>query len=46
MILKCKRCGRVWDYKGKSNWYTNCPTCRTTVRVREYKGEENKEEAH
>jgi len=33
MWLKCKRCQREWDYKGNSKWYTNCPQCRTCVKV-------------
>lgn len=33
MILKCKRCKYVWDYKGKSKWYTSCPRCKTTIKT-------------
>jgi endogenous inhibitor of DNA gyrase (YacG/DUF329 family) len=35
--LKCKRCGRVWDYKGAyQNFpfaYVTCPVCRTSVKI-------------
>src|SRR5487761_635212 len=34
LVLYCKRCAYFWDYKGKSQWYTSCPRCKTTVRVR------------
>ncbi len=34
MKLNCQRCGREWDYKGKSEWFTSCPTCRTSIKVK------------
>jgi predicted nucleotidyltransferase len=34
MLLRCGRCGYGWEYKGKSEWYTSCPRCRTSVKVR------------
>ena len=33
MILKCKRCKTVWDYKGKNKYYATCPHCLNKVRV-------------
>ena len=35
MKLKCQRCGYEWDYKGKSKWYTSCPKCKTSVKIKE-----------
>lgn len=31
---KCKRCGHEWDYTGNSEWYTSCPKCRTSIKVK------------
>ena len=31
---KCNRCGHGWNYKGKSEWYTSCPRCKTSIKVR------------
>lgn len=33
MFLKCKRCEKEWDYKGKNEYYATCPRCLTKVRV-------------
>jgi len=35
MKLKCQRCGREWDYKGKKKWFTSCPDCKTSVKIKE-----------
>jgi len=32
--LKCKRCGRGWNYKGDKKYYASCPECRTSVKIR------------
>ncbi len=32
--LTCKRCKHTWPYTGKSEWYTSCPRCKTSVRVK------------
>jgi len=32
--MKCQRCGHMWDYTGKSKWYTSCPRCRTSVKAK------------
>jgi len=39
MILKCKRCGNAWDYKGKYNTemtniatYVSCSKCHALVK--------------
>lgn len=31
--LKCKKCGRLWDYKGEKKFYTSCPDCKTSVKI-------------
>ena len=38
---KCKRCGHEWDYKGKSEYYTTCPKCKTSINVRKKEGGKN-----
>ena len=32
--LRCQRCFHEWEYGGKNPYFTLCPHCRTTVRVR------------
>ena len=39
MKLKCEKCGYIWDYNGKSNYYATCPMCMHKVKVNEYKRE-------
>ena len=34
VVLRCKRCDREWNYKGKAVYYTSCPICKTSVRVK------------
>ena len=40
--LKCKRCGKEWDYKGEKrpndsfNRWTTCPNCLTSVKIKEF----------
>jgi acetyl-CoA carboxylase beta subunit len=31
--LKCKKCGKEWDYTGKMSVYATCPNCRSLVRI-------------
>ena len=26
--LQCKKCGYIWGYDGKSEYYTSCPRCK------------------
>ena len=39
MEMKCQRCKHEWNYDGKIrrtanyNVYTNCPKCRTSVKI-------------
>lgn len=33
MELKCNKCGRIWDYKGKSKHYATCYDCRNLVNI-------------
>jgi predicted nucleic acid-binding Zn-ribbon protein len=42
MELKCKRCGYIWNYKGKSEYYATCPKClrKVPVKTSEKTGEE------
>lgn len=46
MLLKCRKCKKIWDYKGKkkvnkkyAQWVC-CPTCRNNVKLEEYKKDE------
>lgn len=39
MLLKCKKCGREWDYQGKSDYYATCPNCKTSVNIEEQAAE-------
>ena len=43
VILKCKRCGYEWDYKGKSEWYASCSRCKTSINIKkQLKSKNNK----
>lgn len=33
--MKCKKCGHIWDYKGKSEYYVTCPHCYSKLRIKE-----------
>lgn len=33
-ILKCKRCGNEWIYKGKSLFYAPCSICKTSINIK------------
>jgi len=41
MILKCKRCGKEWAYKGKKIYYTSCPDCKTSIKISEFNAQKN-----
>lgn len=30
---ECHRCGRQWDYTGRSEHYGTCPNCKTSVKL-------------
>ena len=32
--LICQKCNHSWVYKGKSDYYTSCPRCKTSVKVK------------
>ena len=32
--LKCKKCGWVWDYGGRKEYYATCPNCRRAVNIK------------
>lgn len=32
--LICQRCDHQWNYKGKSDYVTSCPICKTSVMVK------------
>ena len=34
VVLKCPRCGHVWDYRGSKQYYAKCPSCLTTLSIR------------
>ena len=36
MLLRCKKCGYVWNYMGRS-LYATCPHCAAKVKVEEIK---------
>ena len=40
--LKCKRCGREWDYSGDKKYYTTCPDFKTSVKIPEQQDIEEK----
>ena len=39
MKMKCKRCGKEWEYKGKKKvhkeytQYVTCPKCHTSIKL-------------
>jgi hypothetical protein len=33
LVLRCKKCLRQWEYKGKSPYYATCPRCYNKVRI-------------
>jgi len=37
MELKCKKCGRQWDYTGDAEVYATCPDCKTSNKIEENK---------
>lgn len=39
MILKCKRCKRSWEYRGKAEYYATCTNCLSKVKIK--RGKEN-----
>ena len=34
VLIKCKRCGYEWEYKGKSEWYAPCSRCKTSINIK------------
>jgi len=40
MKLRCRRCGHVWDYKGKRKFYASCPICKNSVNIQKCRVEE------
>jgi Zn finger protein HypA/HybF involved in hydrogenase expression len=38
--LRCQRCLHKWEYRGQNPYFTLCPHCRTTVRIRKKEGQE------
>jgi len=35
MKLKCKKCGKIWEYKGKAKVYATCPDCKHSNKIKE-----------
>lgn len=44
MLLKCKRCGKEWDYTGNMKFYASCPDCKSSVRIKGATSENTSEE--
>ncbi len=42
MRIKCNnpKCNHVWNYRGLSKFYTNCPKCMYKVQAKEMNVEE------
>jgi tRNA(Ile2) C34 agmatinyltransferase TiaS len=36
MKLKCQRCKRTWNYKGKNEYYAPCSKCKTSVSIKKH----------
>jgi hypothetical protein len=34
MRLRCPKCGHIWDYKGRREFYVTCPNCYYKVNIR------------
>jgi len=34
VLLRCQRCSHQWSYTGRNPYFTLCPRCKTTVRMR------------
>jgi len=34
MEVICSKCSYRWNYKGKSEWYATCPSCKTIVNLK------------
>jgi predicted RNA-binding Zn-ribbon protein involved in translation (DUF1610 family) len=37
--LRCPKCGYVWDYKGRKQYYATCPNCFRKVNIARYRVE-------
>jgi endogenous inhibitor of DNA gyrase (YacG/DUF329 family) len=37
--LKCPKCGYVWDYKGRKQYYATCSNCFRKVNISKYRAE-------
>jgi len=42
MLLKCKRCGYSWEYRGKLGFAT-CPNCLRKVEIKDSSDKEKGE---
>jgi hypothetical protein len=31
--VRCQRCGKEWQYKGKRRFFATCPDCRHNVKL-------------
>lgn len=31
--VKCKKCGKIWEYKGKNVFYASCPDCKRSNKI-------------
>lgn len=44
MLLHCKYCNNVWDYKGDNPYYATCSRCLRKVKVVEFMSESDNNE--
>lgn len=45
ILLRCKKCGHRWTYRGKNPYYATCPYCHTLVKIGQGVAKSNLEEA-
>lgn len=39
ILLRCDKCGNVWQYRGTKKHFASCTDCRNPVRIQENKVE-------
>jgi hypothetical protein len=42
--IQCGRCDHTWNYRGKNEYVTSCPHCRTTVMIQKHRVPQNKQD--
>lgn len=33
MEIKCIKCGKIWNYQGKSKYYITCSSCKKSIKI-------------